>query len=497
MDFRLPITKPANRLLPWALAGLCAAAYVAGSWLTAAVPALRPDTASYLYFDPSRPIGYPLFLWIVEQFGELQLAVRAQMLLMAGSLFLLGWAFYKWTGSAVLSALFQIALLASPEMWKFSAMLITEALATAGVALWCAQLLMTARRPSIGGIGSLALISVASALVKPSLVMMFFATAVAAFLLDARKDRFSALAFVAALLVAALGATPIANYFLHGSTITGSPVARGILQHTLFCSAPEQPADRDAAFVEQQARPVREYIDSAPQGTQDMLKRMYTGRLRFGLMIPTLGRMHGLDASWQADALVWKIARERLWADPACYADSVIETYFDLVTYKSYSRADTERLSQWLAANPPLEIPVVPLLPGDEKQAMSAAREFGVQDPLLAGREEYDAPFGRPLSLIWAARLVYASTAVLGILAVFASLRGSKWRPELRKFLVCAAAMGILFHGVLAITSLIELHLTRYTVPVWPVVCTLLGMIACLVLNRTRAVSAPRPAPAS
>ena len=66
-----------------------------------------------------------------------------QMELLAGSLMAMGWRFYRFSQRPILAALFQILLLASPEMWKISALIMTEALATACVALWCAQLLRT------------------------------------------------------------------------------------------------------------------------------------------------------------------------------------------------------------------------------------------------------------------------------------------------------------------------------------------------------------------
>ena len=129
------------------MAGLCLAAYLGAAWITADVSPLRPDTPSYLYFDPSRSIGYPSFLWISRQLGGAVLAVPLQMLVLTISLFFLGLAFFKYTGRPVLSVLFQLALVLSPEMWKFAAMLLTEATATAAVALWCAQLLRTVRAP--------------------------------------------------------------------------------------------------------------------------------------------------------------------------------------------------------------------------------------------------------------------------------------------------------------------------------------------------------------
>jgi hypothetical protein len=491
------------RLVPWVLAGLSATAFLGAAWITADVSPLRPDTASYLYFDPSRPIGYPVFLWLVGLFGTPLLAVPVQMLILTVSLFLLGWTFYKYTGNAVLSGLLQLALLISPEMWKFSASLITEAPATAAVALWCAQLIRTLRRPSVGGFGLLTIISGVAMLVKPSLIPMFLGTGIAVLLLQSRKERSLALITISIGLVASLAVTPIGNLLLHGSTASGSPLARGMLQHSLFCPPSQVPADPDSVFVEQNAKTVRDYISSAPDDVQPGLKRLYTGKLRFGLIIPTLGRRHGLQAGWQTDTLLWKIARQRISANPGCYARSVIGSFASLATYKSSSAAEANRLDDFLQDHPPPQIPLARLLPRDEQMALGAAQRINGSDPSLPGRQEFEAPTGRPLVLIMVARLLYATTAVIGIAAVLLLLAGSKLKPEYRQLTIGIAALGVLFHGVLGLTAIVELHLTRYTVPVWPVVCTLLGLIAFAVLKRLSissrdeqpsAVSAGQPA---
>ena len=475
-----------RRLAPWALAGICAIAFFGASWLTANLSPLRPDTASYLYFDPSRPIGYPAFLSLISFFGGPVLAVPVQMVLLAISLFLLGWSFYRWTGSAVLSVLFQLALVASPEMWKFAAAMITEAPATAAVALWCAQLLNLLLKPSARGLYVLAAISGVAVLVKPALLPMFISTAVAAFLLQTRKERTSALVVTGAALALTLAVTPLANLLLHGSPASGSPVARGILQHTLFCPPSSVPADPDSAFVEQYSRTVRDYIEAAPDDVQPALKRLYTGKLRFGLIIPTLGRRHGLQAGWQTDELIGKIARERLGANVNCYVASVIDTYLSLATYDSNTATEARRIRNWLNAQPPPELPVARLLPQEEILAVRAARDVGMAEPAWPGRQEFEAPTGRPLLLVLPARALYGSAAIIGLAGMLLVFAGGKLSPDDRRLVVSIAALGITFHGVLGLTALVELHLTRYTVPVWPVVCTLLALAGVELLKRSK-----------
>ena len=165
-----------------------------------------------------------------------------------------------------------------------------------------------------------------------------------------------------------LAVTPVGNYLVHGTPAAGSPVARGVLQHTLFCTPSRPPADRDAAFVERSAKEIRAYINGAPTNVQPMLKRLYTGELRFGLIIPTIGRWHSLDASWQTDALIWPITKERLLANPQCYAASVLSSYFSMATYKTYTKVETRRAQDFLLYRPLVPVPRADLLPRVQRE---------------------------------------------------------------------------------------------------------------------------------
>ena len=131
MDERVSPTVPQIRLrVVWVMAALSSAAFVIAFSVATymKIEALRPDTASYLYFDPSRSIGYPIFLWIVRTVtGHAALAVPIQMALLVVALFTLSLSFYRLTGKAWLAVAFQAVLLVSPEMWLSASSLVTEA----------------------------------------------------------------------------------------------------------------------------------------------------------------------------------------------------------------------------------------------------------------------------------------------------------------------------------------------------------------------------------
>jgi hypothetical protein len=51
---------------------------------------------------------------------------------------------------------------------------------------------------------------------------------------------------------------------------------------------------------------------------------------------------------------------------------------------------------------------------------------------------------------------------------------------------VCAATIAVAFHGIIGITAIVELGLSRYSIPVWPLVCVMPAIVA-IALSRQAA----------
>jgi len=475
----------------WTQAAICIAVFIIALWAGRNVNPLNPDTPSYLYFDPSRSVGYPAFLWLLKLLtGHVAAAVPAQMAVLALSLFLLGRSFHDLVGRRRLSLFFQILLVSSPDLWRFSAELMTEALATASVALWCAQLLSLIKRPSQRGRLLLAFISAGGMLVRPSLAVLFAGSALAALLLKSRWQRTSAVAALVPIGLAAYLLTPLALLIVHGSPIATSPIARGVLQHTLFCDgiATLGDADADADFVDRDSADVRHYVDSAPADVGLGLQHLYSAPLRFDSIIPALGRLHNFHAGWQTDPILTRVTRERVLANPGCYAESVLRNYWELATQASlHVGAEGRTVDQFLATHPPLRIASVPLLPSDSQELRRAAAELDVAPPGEHPAIGHFGTKGSPLLLLLG-RALYGATALLGFAALAALIvrRGTRHRT-----LVAMAAMGLVFHALFLGTAAVELSLIRYTIPAWPIVCTVLIMAfaALRLRNQSSATS--------
>jgi hypothetical protein len=487
------LSKPPKRLTDkqvlLGLAAMTAVALFVALWTARTVNPLRGDSYEYLYFDPSRSVGYPAFLALIRLItGQVALAVPAQTLLLAGSLLALGWSFYKFCGRASFSFVFMAIVLSLAAMWYDSAFLMTESMSTALVAVWCAQLLrMINAPPSIRGTALLVTVSALATMVRPSLIALFFAAAIFLFVTQSGRERWWSLLAVGAGLVLAWGATPVAQLLVHGSARTTSPFARGVLQHTLFCDPDAVPRDADAQFVEQSAAPVRRYIETAPPHLQRQLRRSYSTLLRMSSIIPVLGRRHHLDMRSQVDPYLSRIANERVRANPSCYATSVLGEYARMAIFASDpTTADARRFNAFIQTHPPVEVTQYPRLPGDEQWVRRAANEVHKPFSQQPERQDLKVSAKAPLLAILPIRIVFGGAALLGLLSLLGLPFKRRLPPQFQQIVPATAAMGVVFHGTLIITAIVEIGFFRYLVPVWPIVCTLVAVMAVGLVNWPR-----------
>jgi hypothetical protein len=465
-------------------------------WTTRAINPLRGDTFEYAYFDPSRTVGYPAFLWLIQSItGRIAWAVPAQMVLLAGSLLLLGRNLHDLVRRPAVSFAFQAVMLSQIAIWKSSAFLMTEGLSAALIALWCAQLLRSIRAPSLRDIALPAAIAGLAAMVRPSLIALSFATAIFAFFTLSRRDRGWSLLITGVGAVLAWGATPVALLIAHGSSTTTSPLARGILQHTLFCNPHSVPVGSDAAFVENSAASVRAYIKTAPSDVQEQLEGAYSTPLRFGLIIPVLGRRHHLEARSQVDPYLWTIARQRVAANPACYVGSIIGSYIRMATFDvNLTTTDSRRIRKFVADHPPVELPQYPVLARDELQTLAVAKAArNAPSGLNSDRQQLKLAGKLSQWALLPVQLLYGAATLAGIVSLFLFLKKRRRSPHEARLFAGVLAMGAALHAVFAITAIVELGLSRYVVPLWPIVCTL-NSVAILLWFEMRGAGALTPA---
>jgi hypothetical protein len=476
-------------LIPIWLFVLTATALAAALWFTRTVDPLRGDSAEYLYFDPSRTVGYPAFLALVRLLtGNVGLAVHAQMLLLAVAMFSLGLSFYRFTTRPVLSLVFHSLLIAMPAVWAASSRLMTEGLSTCLVALWCALALRIVTEPSSRRATMLVVISALATMVRPSLVALFFATAALILLIPHRPWRKRVLLRGATGLVLAWAVTPVAQLVVHGSAHTTSPLARGVLQHTLYCEQKAIPPDWDSQFVEENAAAVRSYIGTLPPSMHEEFRKAYSTPLRFGLIIPVLGRRHHLQVRSQVDQYLSPIAWQRVRTNPSCYASSVAREYIRLATFETDPTAEEARgVRTLIEVHPPFQLPQFPVLAGDARMTLNAATEVHDKPSgLNSNRTRFHFDQKIPALAVLPARLLSGAAALAGVLSFLVLVMRGRRKPAEDSFLLPTAAIGVALHGVLAITAIVEFSEERYLAPIWPLVCIADLLVVPLVIEAAK-----------
>ena len=461
-------------LIPLLLFALTACALVAALWFTRTVDPLRGDSAEYLYVDPSRTVGYPAFLAVVRlTTGNVALAIQAQMLLLAAAMFWLGVSFYRFTGRRALSIVFHTFLIAMPTVWAASSRLMTEALSTCLVALWCAIALRMIIEPSSRRATMLMVISALATTVRPSLVALFLATGAIILVVPYQSWRNRALLTGAAGLTIAWTATPLAQFVVHGSAHTTSPLARGVLQHTFYCRQEAVPQDWGSQFVEENAAAVRGYIGTVPSSLHEEFRKAYSSPLRFGLIIPVLGRRHNLQVRSQVDQYLAPIAWQRVTANPSCYATSVAREYIRLATFETDPTAEQALgVRTFMKVHPPFQLPQFPVLAGDARMTLRAAAEVHNQPSgLNSNRIHFHFDQKIPALAVLPVRLLSGAAALAGIFSFLVLVARGRRKPVKDSFLLATAAIGVALHGVIAITAIVEFSEERYLAPIWPMVC--------------------------
>jgi hypothetical protein len=256
-------------------------------------------------------------------------------------------------------------------------------------------------------------------------------------------------------------------------------VARGVLQHTLFCTPDAVPNNADALFVERAAAPVRRYIETASPDMQQQLRRHYSTLLRFKLIIPVLGRRHHVEVRSEVDPYLSRIAIDRVKANPSCYARRVAEEYIRMATFSSDPTNEAvRRLNEFMKTHPPVVVPQFPRLPGEEHLRRRAANDVNqLQHPgIQPGPQNFDDDGKGSFLALLPLKVIYGGASLLGVLALLALPFRGRLNPQLQQIFAATAAMGAAVHGNHAITALVEIGFWRYLAPLWPVVCTLVAV---------------------
>jgi hypothetical protein len=437
---------------------------------------LNGDSPGYMYFDPGRPVGYPIFLAAIKFLSRgYEHVGTAQIVLLGVSSVVVASVVLHTTQRWLIALVLEIGLLVYPAPFTSAHTIASDALSTCLYLLFIAALFWFGARPSLRRYLPLCLIVFLAITVRPvNLAMVPGALAAGLYFLGLKSViRSSAPILAAAILGICI--TPATNYLLHGSPKSYTPLVRGLFAKAIFGTRPETSAmvDADLAFIRQSVLPVNDYIQNAPPEFRDLMRKSISGYLRFGVIIPTLVERHRVQHGEEIDPILLSYTREYVRRDPLYFLGQIAWEYVNLArNYTFITRYEREKYQEFLDLNPP---PLPALVPDRTNYAMrlfpAAIAEMHFTSSYAPAVEDeemkIEAPPARPTVLILAidAIQVLAVAISLGSLLLLPILAFKKRVSSVWAIIGIASVM---IQMNMVATALVETALPRYMYPIWP-----------------------------
>ena len=430
-----------------------------------------------MYFGEDRPVGYPAFLWLIHSLTHSYQATRyLQLILLCISLGLLAYSFRLNGGPLFLSLLLELVLFANPGLLMLADQIMADSLSAACVALLAAATVALWRgaRPSL--IWALIALAAFAPLLRP--VNIAFTPAVfCAILLYGRRLTVPRWAQAGLLVVAVLiaqQATPLAHALRHDSATITNPVARGLFQKTLFRQWPADAASGrcEGALIARDTAAIDAWLEQAPPTVKQAMENLYSGYLRFIVIIPEIVAIHHFENFSEADPILECYAMDRIKQDPGYFLRDVVDQFVRFLTYSTFvSQQRHDEIERYVAANPP---PMPPPVARDDKDFQLRARALADtgsdQEVFTTIDTHFTVPKARPQLLrlgLVAIQIAAAAGMLAGMVAVLLALL----RQRAGGGFAAAGLMGIVFYGEMLITAVIEIAVPRYVLPLWPLIC--------------------------
>lgn len=173
-----------------------------------------PDSPGYIYFDASRPVGYPFFLAVNKLFaGSYEFVGPVQIVMLALSSALVGSVVAHTTQRWTIAVVLEIGLLAYPALFKSASAIGSDPLSICLYLWFIASLFWFGARPSLRRYLPLCLIVFLGITVRPvSIAMVPGALAAGLYFLGLKSAIRSSGPILAAAILG-ICITPAANFF--------------------------------------------------------------------------------------------------------------------------------------------------------------------------------------------------------------------------------------------------------------------------------------------
>jgi hypothetical protein len=436
---------------------------------------LTGDSPGYIFFDPGRPVGYPLFLAAVKFLTSgYEHVATVQIIMLGVSSVVVASVVSYTTGRWLMALVLEIGFLIYPAPFMSANLIMSDALSMTLCLMFIASLFWLGASPSLRRYLLLCLIVLLGIAVRPVNIAMVPAALAAGVYFNGLKSAIRSSASILVTTILGICVTPTTNYLLHGTPESFSPLARGLFAKAIFGMPPETSAtdDADLAFIRQSVLPLNNYIQNAPPEFRDLMRVSIDQYLRFRVIIPTLVERHRLRRGEEADPILLRYTREHIRHDPLYFIGQIARDYVNLArNYTFITRYERENYQEFLDHNPP---PLPPVVPDRTDYTMhlipAAVAELHIKSSFAPGEAEglkIEAPQARRMALILAIDTIQVlavafslgSLLLVPVLA-FKNRVGSAW--------AIIAIISVMIQMNMVATALGEIALPRYMYPIWP-----------------------------
>jgi len=446
------------------------------------MPLITGDSPGYMHFSTDRPIGYPLFLFVLKHLtGHYSSIPYVQIFVFCLVTFLLGIELHKYGKPLLLAFLVELGVLGHPGPIGFANSIMSDSLSASANVAFIMTLVHFIEKPSQRRFTLVCTIVAVAICLRPINLALLPATGLLALIfrtVSGLKLQRTALLIVAGAALG-IGVTPAANMVIHGSFDSSSPTARGLLQKAIFMDVRDsrlESSNPDATLIESAADPVNDYLRTVPRDIRDLMRYSYSQVLRFDIILPGLETLHPRLSASQMDGLIMRYTLRRFAEDPAAVVRQTIREYCNLITNYTYlTSEERSRYLEFVKDHPPvMPTSVEPVHHELERKFAELSKEgITVPESAVVTGSVAEPPKARPYVLVIGLRTAQLCSILISFALVWPLWLRIRGAP-VKDTWVLLGLIALTAQLQLLVTSVVEMAQPRYIYPVWPLLWVIL-----------------------
>ncbi len=434
------------------------------------VPLLQPDSLSYISFSPTRPIGYPLFLWIVEALtGSHRVVPFLQLFFYVGASFYCAMNFYALSRSLILTTGLLLGILVNIQFIRLAFSILTDSVGGGLLLLFLGMIFSFSSHPRLKTLyGIWGIIGVAC-LIRPVFYCLIGVLPVLYFFKwdflrgPILKTILGPLSVLLVLLVFGSFGQYINHGFFRGESFLGN----NLIGKVGLIGDPSIPSKHPSVMhaFGKKSQEIRQILDTAPSlRLRYLLSAPYYDTVRFSIAPPLFPPLKSTDA---VDSFSKELALEVIKGKPFEYAQDVFMNYMALwQMWDFYSFTEGKEFQILL-------------------KTLSTEQTLNAMYVPYSIRAEANGKFGFSavaLTLRCALAVAFVLSFLFPFTAFFLWAKGKSLSP----LILSGTLVSLTIQGGCLLTALLQAGIARYALLFWPCVIILLALFLKLILGNLK-----------